>query len=62
MGSEITHKAAFSPLKYLGWLAAVGVLAWLFGVNHGIGLAPETPPADAMRPCPAVMTGPLPGA
>lgn len=60
MPSEITHKSAFRPLRYAGWLGVMVVLGWMLGAS-GVGLdhAPQ-PPVNA--PCPAVSVGPLQGA
>lgn len=33
--AEITHKSAFSPGKFLGWLAAMWVFGYVVGINHG---------------------------
>lgn len=50
MPSEITHKAAFRPVRYAGWLLVVGLFGWTLGLN-GVGLGDSA--ASPMNPCPA---------
>ena len=57
MPSEITHKSAFSPGKYLAWLAAMWVFGYVVGLNHGAAGATE--PAIP-EPAPTVHITPNP--